>query len=155
MKINFDAAVFGASNRFGIGVGIRESNGVVLASFSQKIPQAYKAKEIEVLAALNALSFAFELGFRSTILKGDSLGLIQALKSEESSLSPTGLLIEDVKMFANNFVRFLYSRVKRNDNRIAHSLAKNALCIPDFQVWIKDVPSHIVSILQLDVVEFH
>ena len=87
-----------------------------------------------MLAALNALSFAFELVFRSTILKGDSLGLIQALKSEESSLSPTGLLIEDVKMFANNFVRFLYSHVKRNDNRIAHSLAKNALYILDFQV---------------------
>ena len=99
--------------------------------------------------------FAFELGFHSTILKGDSLGLIQALKSEESSLSPTGLLIEDVKMFANNFVRLLYSHIKRNDNRIAHSLTKNALCIPDFQVWMKDVPSHIVSILQLDVVEFH
>ena len=66
----------------GIGVGIWESNGAVLASFSQKIPQAYKAEVIEALAALNALSFAFELGFRSTILKGDSLGLTQTLKSE-------------------------------------------------------------------------
>ena len=138
-----------------IGVGIRESNGAVLASFSQKIPQAYKAKVIKVLATLNALSFAFELGFRSTILKGDSLGLIQALKSEECSLSPTGLLLEDGKMFANNFVRLLYSHIKRNDNGIAHSLAKNALCIPDFQVLMENVPSHIVSILQLDVVEFH
>ena len=128
VKINFDAAVFGASNRFGIGVGIRESNVVVLASFSQEIPQAYKAKEIEALAALNALSFAFELGFRSTILKGDSLGLTQAMKLEEHSLSPTGLLTEDAKMVANSFVRLLYSHIKRNNNGVAHSLAKNALC---------------------------
>ena len=70
----------------GIGVGIRESNGAVLAYFSQKIPPAYKAEEIKALVALNALSFAFELGFRSIILKGDSLGLTQALKSEERSL---------------------------------------------------------------------
>ena len=139
----------------GIGVGIWESNGAILASFSQKIPQAYKAEVIEALAALNALSFAFELGFRSTILKSDSLGLTQALKSEEHSLSPTGLLLEDVKMLANNFVRLLYTHIKRNDNGVARSLAKNALCIPNFQVWIEDVPSHIVSILQLDVVEFH
>ena len=102
----------------GIGVGIRESNVAVLAYFSQKIPPAYKAKEIKALVALNALSFAFELGFHGTILKGDSLGLIQALKSEESSLSPTGLLIEDVKMFANNFVSLLYSHIKRNNNRV-------------------------------------
>ena len=80
------------------------------------------------------MSFAFELGFRNAILEGDSLGLIQALKSEERSLSQMGLLIEDVKMFANNFVSFLYSHMKRNGNRVAHSLAKNALCIPDFQV---------------------
>ena len=80
MKINFDGAVFGASNISGIGVGIRDSNGAVLASCSQKIPQAYKAGVIEALAALKALSFVFELGFRSAILEGDSLGLIQALK---------------------------------------------------------------------------
>ena len=120
-----------------------------------KIPQAYKVEEIKVLVALKALSFAFELGFRSAILEGDSLGLIQALKSEERSLSHTGLLIEDVKMFSNNFVRLLYSHIKRNSNTIAHSLAKNALCILDFQVWMEDVPSHFVSILQLDVVELH
>ena len=65
------------------------------------------------------------------------------------------LLIEDVKVFANNFVRLLYSHIKRNGNRVAHSLAKNALCIPDFQVWMEDVPSHIVSILQLDIVELN
>ena len=77
------------------------------------------------------------------------------MKSEEHSLSPTGLLIEDVKVFANNFVRLLYSHIKRNGNRVAHSLAKNALCILDFQVWMEDVPSYFVSILQLDVVELH
>ena len=155
VKISFDGAVFSASNLSGIGVVIRDSNGAVLASCSQKIPQAYKAEVIEALAALEALSSVFELGFRSAILEGDSLGLIQALKSEERSLSPTGLLIEDVKIFSNNFVKFLYSHVKKNDNRVAHNLAKNALCILDFQVWMEDVPSHIVSILQLDVVELH
>ncbi|XP_075656354.1 uncharacterized protein LOC142626412 [Castanea sativa] len=92
VKINFDGAIFGESSMSSIGVVIRDSNRVVLASGSEKkILQAYKAEEIEVLAALKALSFAFELGFRSAILEGDSLGLIQALKSEESSLSPTGL----------------------------------------------------------------
>ena len=105
-----------------------------MASFSQKIPPAYKAEEIEALTALNALSFVFELGFRSTILKGDSLGLTQALKAEKRSLSSTDLLTENAKMFANSFVRLLYSHIKRNDNRVAHSLAKKALCIPDFQI---------------------
>ncbi|KAL0000208.1 hypothetical protein SO802_019810 [Lithocarpus litseifolius] len=69
---------------------------------------------------------------------------------------PTCLLSEDVKVFPNNFVKLLYSHVMRNDNMVAHhSLARNALCIPDVQVWMEDVPSHIFSILLLDVVELH
>ena len=60
-----------------------------------------------------------------------------------------------MKVFANNFVRLLYSHIKRNGNRVAHSLTRNALYIPNFQVWMEDVPSHIVSILQLDIVELN
>ena len=66
-----------------------------------------------------------------------------------------GLLIEDVKMFANNYVRLLYSHIKRNGNRVAHRLAKNVLCIPDFQILMEDVSPHFVSILQLNVVYLH
>ena len=98
------------------------------------------------------MTFARELGFQRATLEGDSLGQIKALKSTECSLSPIGLLVDNVKRVANSFEQLLYSHVKRNDNRIAHSLAKNALRIPDFQVWMEDVPSHIVSILDLDVI---
>ena len=86
------------------------------------------------------------------ILEGDSLVLIKALKSVEDSLSPTSLLVDDVKWVASSFERLMYSHVKRNGNRVAHTLAKNALCIPDSQVWMEDVLSHITSILDLDVI---
>ena len=56
-----------------------------------------------------------------------------------------------MKRVAISFERLLYSHVKRNDNRVAHSLAKNALRILDLQVWMEDIPSHIISILDLDV----
>ena len=122
----------------------------MLASCLEKIHQAYKADKVEALAALKAVTFAHELGFRRATLEGDSLGQVKALKSIECSLSPIGLLVDDVKRVANSFERLLYSHVKRNGNRVAPSLAKNALCIIDFQLWMEDVPSHIVSILDLD-----
>ena len=53
-----------------------------------------------------------------------------------------------------NEIHFTFKK-KKNDNGVAYNLAKNALCIPDFQVWMEDVPFHIGSILQLDVVEFY
>ena len=63
VKINFDRAVFSESNQFGVGVVIQDNNGVVLASCSKKIHQAYKPDEVEALAALKAVTFAHELGF--------------------------------------------------------------------------------------------
>ena len=90
---------------------------------------------------------------------------MNALNADSQSLESFGLLSHDVKCFASLFhcIRFshvhreglLYSHVKRNNNGVAHSLTKNALCIPDFQIWMEDVPSYIGSILQLNVVEFY
>ena len=145
LKINFDGTVFSESNQSGVGVVIRDNNEAVLASCSEKLHLAYKPDEVEALAALKAVT-------RKAILEGDSLGLIKALKSTEDSLSPIGLLVDDVKRVACSFERFVYSHVKRNDNRVAHSLAKNALRIPNLQVWMEDVLSHITSILDLDII---
>ncbi|XP_030970111.1 uncharacterized protein LOC115990416 [Quercus lobata] len=57
----------------------------------------------EVLAALKAVTLTRDLGFQKAILEGDSLGLIKALKSTEDSLSPIGLLVDDVKRVASSF----------------------------------------------------
>ena len=51
VKVNFDGAVFGELNKSGVGVVIRDSNGAVLASCSEKIFQAYKAEKTEALVA--------------------------------------------------------------------------------------------------------
>ena len=134
VKVNFDGAVFGELNMSCIGVVIRDNNGAVLASCSEKMFQAYKAEETEALAARKALMFAHELGFQSVILEGDALGLIQALKSQEQNVCPLSLLVEDVKVYSNHFRRVLYSHIKRNGNSIAHSLAKHAISILDLQV---------------------
>ena len=131
---------------------IRDNNGVVLASCLEKLHQTYKPEEVEALAALKAVTLACDLGFRKAILEGDSLSLIKALKSTEDSLSPIGLLVDDVKWVASSFEQLVYSHVKRNGNRVAHSLAKNALRIPNFQVWMEDVSSHITLILDLEVI---
>ena len=63
VKINFDRAIFSESNQSGVEVVIRDNNGAVLASCSEKIHQAYKPDKVEALAALKAVTFAHELGF--------------------------------------------------------------------------------------------
>ena len=51
VKLNFDGAIFDDSRLPGVGLVIRDSNGVILASCAEKIGQAFKAEETEALAA--------------------------------------------------------------------------------------------------------
>ena len=91
VKVNFDGAVFDNSNSLSVGDIIQNHNGAVMASYAKKLNQAYKAEEIEALAALKALQFAYDLGFQNAILEGVLLGLIKALKVEDHNLTPLGL----------------------------------------------------------------
>ena len=100
VKINFDGAVFSKENKSGIGVVVRNENGLVLGSCTKRLSQAYSATEIKTMVATTTLVFASELGVRQAILEGDSMAVIKALKEFEYPLSPLGLLLEDVRMFS-------------------------------------------------------
>ena len=51
-----------------------------------------------------------------------------------------GPWIDDSKVLANDFVQLQFSHARRECNRLAHSLARYAIDIPDFLVWMDDIP---------------
>ena len=54
-------------------------------------------------------------------------------------------------MLSQSFQKLLYSHTKREGNSVAHSLARYANNIPDFLVWMEDVPPCIQSFVQADL----
>ena len=99
VKINLDGAVFSDENKSGINVVIRDCSGLVLASCSKIVQQAYNSSEIEALAAATALSFAIDIGINKAILEGDSLVVIKALNEHDAPLSSIGPWIKDAKTY--------------------------------------------------------
>ena len=131
-KVNFDGAIFKGEEKAGIGVTIRNCQGMVMASLSQKISLPQTVVELETLAATRALEFSIELGFSKVILEGDSETVIKALQDSSPSLAPFGLLIRDAQEAANIFTCISYLRVGRNGNSVAHNLARYARHITGF-----------------------
>ena len=107
------------------------------------------------MAIATVLSFATQLGFHRGILEFDSLVLVSALIKNSTYLSTDGLLLDDIRFYASFFNQLLYSHVKREGNKVAHKLAKHALCISNFLVWMEDVPPPIRSFVQDDIDGFH
>ena len=125
----------------GIGVVLRDSRGLVIASCSKVVYQALGVCEVEAMAATWALSFASDVGMKRAVLEGDSMAVILGLREDGMVLVPYGLLLEDVRILSQQFDELRYSHTKREDNSLAHSLARYAVGILDFLVWMEDVPS--------------
>ena len=153
-KINFDGANFPTDKKSGIGVVIRDSRGLVIASCSKVVHQMLGASEVEAMAATWALSFAADVGVNRAVLEGDSLDVIAGLREDRMVLVPYGLLLEDTRFLSQQFDELRYSHTKREGNRLAHSLARYAVGIPDFLVWMEDVPPQFYSVFQTDLSGF-
>ncbi|XP_030923094.1 uncharacterized protein LOC115949977 [Quercus lobata] len=95
-KVNYDGAFFEDQGRAGIGVVIRNSEGVVLASLSQQIPLPNTVAQVEALAARRAAEFALEIGINQVVIEGDSEVIYKDLVNPGPSLALHGHLIFDV-----------------------------------------------------------
>lgn len=153
-KINFNGAIFPKEKKSGIGVVIRDNRGLVIASCSKVVHQVLGSSNIEAMAAAWALSFASNLGVRRVVLEGDSMAVITGLREVEKVLVPCGLLLEDAKILSQQFDELLYSHTKREGNSLAHSLARYAVGIPDFLIWMENVPSQFYSVFHIDLLGF-
>ena len=71
-KTNYDGAVFQETNETGIGVVIRNNEGVVLGALSEKIALPGSVVTVEMLAARRAVHFALEIGISHSVFEGDS-----------------------------------------------------------------------------------
>ena len=106
------------------------------------------------MAASTALSFASQLGFHRAILESDSLTLATTLRNSSTFLSLDGLLMEDIKFHATSFIQLCYSHVRREGNKVVHKLARHALYISDFSVWMENVPPLLLPIVLEDIAGF-
>lgn len=89
-KVNLDGAVFEEARRSGMGVLIRDENGLPIAALSSS-GRHVGGKEVEAYALVWALRFSLEVGTRTITVEGDSL---RAIQSPEEDFSRIGYIIK-------------------------------------------------------------
>ena len=130
---------------------VRNCNGEVIASLMLQLEQAFQPLEVEAIAACRAVEFGSEIGVDCAIVEGDSEVLVKALRNTDNGLTPIAPLINDVSLFSSLYSELSYSHIKRDGNKVAHSLARLALITPGCTVWMKDVPSRTLPFIQADL----
>ena len=97
--------------------------------------------EVEALAWRRALQFAVDIGFFDLIVEGDSVQVMNAIRSRKADLSQLGHIFEDIQVLISgqNWVEVEW--VNRKANSVAQSLARYAKDILDDVIWLEDSPS--------------
>ncbi|XP_065634478.1 uncharacterized protein LOC136069648 [Quercus suber] len=150
-KINVDGAVFKTQKSAGVGVIIRDEQGLVVAALSQKINAPLGALEAKAKAVEIALQFAMDVGVYDFILEGDSLLVYNALCGHSSPPSSVASVISGALVFYGLFRQVEFSHIRRQGNTPAHLLAKHALGIVDYIAWMEETPCFLMQALTNDV----
>ena len=93
-KINFDGATFLDTVSTGLGVVARDSDGMVIASLSERISLLPTVEDLEALACMRAISFAIEIGLQDVVVEGDLEVIIKHLIADQPCLAAFGHITE-------------------------------------------------------------
>ena len=101
-----------------------------------------------------ALQFTADLRVQHAILETDSLVLVKALHEGTEFLPTVGLVLDESRNMVNFFTELHYSHVKREGYIVNHKLARYAICVLDFAVWMEDVPPPLFRVVLADIASF-
>lgn len=103
VKTNFDGAWFTESDDACIGVVLRNSEGEVMATMSEKMLKPPSIEILEQLAARCAVVFTVETGFHQAVIEGDAESVIKSLHSGGMEFARGGHVIKDILSYKNSF----------------------------------------------------
>ncbi|XP_062005935.1 uncharacterized protein LOC133723122 [Rosa rugosa] len=127
IKLNFDGACDLKKGLCGLGIVFRDYNGSLQGAVA--VPQVgnLPPRSVEALALLHGLRFAAHVGFSNIEIEGDALSIINASQDSSEDLCLEDHIIDEVKSLVQSLSICSSHFVRREDNKIAHRLAKEAL----------------------------
>ena len=152
-KINFDGAIFESTARAGLGVVVRDEEGMVIAALSQNIKLPSSVDLVEALAARRAILFAQEISITHVEVEGDSLKVITAINDPKHNRTQWGHVIEDIKKASMGLQLCSFCHINRGGNSLAHSLARRAVLTADTDVWLEELQLDLIDVFQSDLSE--
>ncbi|KAK1352458.1 hypothetical protein POM88_053397 [Heracleum sosnowskyi] len=142
----------------GMGVVARDHEGNVVAAAVRRLRAWWPPQIAEGRAILLAVKLARRLRHENIIIESDCESLIQRLSKASTYLSDFDNVLEDILASCSVFDSIQWIHVKRDDNLVAHHLAK-LVPFGTEQVWVNHYPyeisPYVISIRQFVLLLVH
>ncbi|XP_050258983.1 uncharacterized protein LOC126703977 [Quercus robur] len=136
----------GGGNSY-IGVVIRDS---YIGALSLVLPSCFPTETIEAYALLHGVLFASEMQIDQAFFESDALSIILSLSSRVAG-NDFSHILEDIRVASSTFSHCSFHHLKRDGNRAAHTLAKEAKSSGQSKIWKGILPPCILNILRDDL----
>ena len=149
LKINVDASIFPEADTFSVGMVMRDQNGMFVEAKVIALPCPATVMEAESIGVKEALSWAIQRGDDCVIIESDSLLTVRALQGNKSYLLEVGHVVEQCKLLLQSAPGFVVTHIRKQANKVAHSLARIPCSINCFHVFTSP-PSQLLETLKND-----
>ncbi|KAL6184265.1 hypothetical protein ACLB2K_045669 [Fragaria x ananassa] len=122
LKLNLDGA-FKSNGVGGAGVVFRDDKGEVQSCWSKKLMYLQSPLQAEALACRMGLAMAVQVGWTELLVESDSSVLVSALYQSGNASSEVSRIVEDCKIFMQQFDYITIRHIYREANNVAHRLA--------------------------------
>jgi ribonuclease HI len=126
LKCNVDASFYNMAGATGWGWILRDSMGQFQLAGTNILHSPLSVLEGEAMALIEAMEEVVHRGYSYVIFESDSQLVVDAISSRQVGLSEFSILISRIQSLLrmNNYFEVKY--VKRQANKVAHSLARAA-----------------------------
>jgi ribonuclease HI len=155
VKINFDGAFSKEAQSGGWGSIGRVAAGEPVFAVAGRVNAASEALQSELLALVNVIPVAENLGIGRVVFSTDCLVLKQAMETNSYDLSRLGPLFLHAKfLLSMSFVQFSFEYVSRLCNKPAHELAALGAsgALDSCELWLENFPPIVISLVADDLV---
>lgn len=119
-----DATVFEGKNKYGIGICIRDENGVYKGGKAMWFYGSPNPQETEAMDLVQALKFLNEKNLTLAVIEIDYLSIENGVNNYSTPKNELGVILSQYRTIITHCQSYKISYVRRQTNRVAHSLAQ-------------------------------
>ncbi|KAK2664760.1 hypothetical protein Ddye_003334 [Dipteronia dyeriana] len=149
-KINIDAATWYNKRIVGLGIMIRDKDGMDKVTASLKLQAMYDLLVAEALAIWKEMQLVVDSGLVPFLVESDSLQAIKLINSRTCSHADIGSIISMIITLLEKFPSCGVIHISRSGNSVAHKLAKLVVPNESNRYWMDSCPHCVERLVQWD-----
>ncbi|XP_062014420.1 uncharacterized protein LOC133730938 [Rosa rugosa] len=150
LKINIDGSFCVETGSGGVGVVVRNYEGMCMATFARTVQYAESAIHMEAEALKAGLLIAIQQDWKEIEVESDCVNLVSALHVDGDDFSDIGRILDNYRRYVNAFNFFNFQHICCEANGVANRLALLARCGNLDEFCLEETPVIIQDVLYED-----